>query len=288
MRGESTCASPAEGRANGRPTRWPVRERAPGSERAHGRIVARRRASSLLCLAVVAAFGCDGDPSLEPVSSTSSAATASPRAADARDAATGDAASGAELDSPPTEERPFREGAPDLEALVATYQVPPHIVSRARAFGDEEGLHEALAFRWTEEQERARRVDGFRAAIAAANVRDQRAIATADSAATVQERRARRATALVEALRVLETEAIANGEVSPGATELSPAVRDRASALVRLYSRLHPDDEAEMIDWLRAQVQRIEPTEGDRRASAELRAALEAMGADSAATMEVE
>jgi hypothetical protein len=31
-----------------------------------------------------------------------------------------------------------------------------------------------------------------------------------------------------------------------------------------------------------------EPTEGDRRASAELRATLEAMGADSAATTEVE
>ena len=89
MSGESTCVSPAEGRATGRPTRWPVRERA------HGRVPMRRRASSLLCLVVVAALGCDGDPSLESVSSASSAATASPRVADARDAPTGDAASGA-------------------------------------------------------------------------------------------------------------------------------------------------------------------------------------------------
>lgn len=266
--------SPAGGRANGRPTRWPVRERA------HGRITARRRASSLLCFAVVAALGCDGDPSLETTSSASSAATASPPAADARDAATGDAASGAEFDSPPTEERPFREGAPDLEALVATYDVRPEVVEAARARGDEEVLHERLAYRWTRDEERARRVDRFRAALAAASVRDQRAIAEADRATDVHERARRRSAGLTEALRALEAEVVASGELEAGSLELPPHVRERASALVRLYSTLHPDDEAAMATWLRTEVQALPPTEGDRQASEALRESLERLESD--------
>lgn len=265
MSGESTCARPTERRATGR---------------AHGGAPAHRRASSILFFAVVATVGCDGDPSVELVSSTSSAATASPRAADVRDAATTDAASGPELDSPPTEERPFREGAPDLQALVATYDVRPEVVAAARARGHEERLHERLAYRWTRDEERARRVDGFRAALAAANVRDQRAIAEADRASDVRERARRRSAGLTEALRALEAEVVASGELQAGSLELPTHVRERASALVRRYSTLHPDDEAAMATWLRGEVQALAPTEGDRQASEALRESLERLESD--------
>lgn len=103
----------------------------------------------LLVAMGIASVGCDGEPSVE--SGTSALVRGESEARDV-DAAAPDAA-GLEADSPPTEERPFRESAPDLEALVATYDVRPEVLEAARASGEEARLHERLAYRWTRDEE---------------------------------------------------------------------------------------------------------------------------------------